>query len=58
MKRLVLNVLALAIIAAGATSAFASTSMRPSLVNKCSGGGATCECSGKCAADSSGCNCV
>lgn len=26
--------------------------------NKCSGGGATCECSGTCEADSSGCSCT
>ncbi len=60
MKRYILNILAIAVIATGAvSSAFgASTTVHPNLLNKCSGGGGTCVCAGACAADSTGCNCV
>lgn len=58
MKRYFLNVFALAVIAAGAaSSAFGAGAVHTMLMNKCSGGGGSCECSGACYADSTGCVC-
>jgi hypothetical protein len=60
MKRYILNILAIAVIATGAvSSAFgASTMVHRAVMNNCTGGGGTCTCAGACAADSTGCNCV
>lgn len=57
MKRLIINGLALAIIAiSGSSFSFASDS-RMSVINQCSGGGQTCYCTGRCTAGPSGCTC-
>jgi hypothetical protein len=58
MKRYFLNVLAIAVIAAGAASSAFAGAAHASLLNKCSGGGGSCECSGACNADSTGCACT
>ena len=58
MKRYFLNVFALAVIAAGAaSSAFSAGAAHPNLLNRCSGGGGTCQCAGACNADGTGCVC-
>ena len=41
----------------GANVAGGETTIQPALEDDCSGGGATCHCSGTCTATSAGCSC-